>query len=125
MEDILANLSWNVDSEPQHIPYNYDPRIADALLTRLDPLGYYRQLKILSGNSFLATVQSSRQHRQALVAAADLRATYKAADMARFPKVTSEPYVMQVVGDPHLPVVMDTGASISVTPNTSDFVGPI
>jgi hypothetical protein len=64
-------------------------------------------------------------HRQALVAATDLKATYKAVDMSRFPKGGTTPYILHAVDDPNLPVIVDTGASISLTPNIFDFIGPI
>jgi hypothetical protein len=58
-----------------------------SILSSLDPLEHYCRLLTLMNSSFLTSIQSDQLHQQALVAAADLRVTYKAADMSRFPKL--------------------------------------
>jgi hypothetical protein len=39
--------------------------------------------------------------------------------------MTNHPYVLRAVDDETLPIVVDTGASLSLTSNITDFVGPI
>jgi hypothetical protein len=97
----------------------------DSTLSRLDPLEQFSLFPTLVNSSFLTSEQSGRKHKQALVAAADLRAIYKAVDTTRFPTVSGQPYVLHTLDESHISVVVDTGASISVSPNISDFVGPI
>jgi hypothetical protein len=82
----------------------------------------FHRLSIFSDRSYLTTARSDRRHNLALAAAADLEASYKAVDMSVFPNGVSQPYVLHTIDDPHVPVVVDTGASINVTPNVSDFV---
>jgi hypothetical protein len=45
--------------------------------------------------------------------------------MSRYPEVARTPFVLHAVDDATIPIIIDTGASISITPNISDFVGPI
>jgi hypothetical protein len=45
--------------------------------------------------------------------------------MSRFPEVARTPHVLHAVDDPNIPIIIDTGASISISPTISDFVGPI
>jgi hypothetical protein len=105
--------------------FSCDPLEADRLLNRLDPSEYYHRFSTVTDSSFLLTSTEVILQKQALVAAADLRATFNATDNSGFPIPTSQPYVLYTADDSHLPVVVDTGASISISPNISDFVGPI
>jgi hypothetical protein len=121
----LEALPWLEDTATDPETPTFDPISADSILKKLDPLDYHYPFSTLSNGSFLHTVRENRIEKQALVAAADLRASYKATKMARFPRGASAPYGLHTVNDPHIPVVVDTGASISLTPNISDFIGPI
>jgi hypothetical protein len=88
-------------------------------------LDAFHRLATLHHPSFFTTTRNNQSHQQALVAATELRATYEAADMSRISKVSSKPYILHTVDDTNIPVVVSTGASVSVTPLVSDFVGPI
>jgi hypothetical protein len=124
-QEALDRIPWGEDTTSDTPNFAVDAFDVNRLLNRLDPLDAFHRLTTLHNPSYLTTTRSIHSHQQALVAATDLRATYKAADISRFSKVASEPYVLHTVDDPHIPVIVDTGASISVSPNVSDFVGRI
>jgi hypothetical protein len=124
-ESDLQRLPWGEDTVSNPSQFHFNPLLADSILCHLDPLTFYRHLITISSNSYLTSVQASRLHQQALVAAADLRATYRVSGMSRFPIGASNPYILHTVDVPSIPVVVDTGASNSITPNASDFIGPI
>jgi hypothetical protein len=121
----LNRIPWGEDMESNKQDFSFDPLEADRILHRIDPLEYYHHFSTVTDGSFLSTSTEITLQQRALVAAADLRATFKAADNSGFPIPTSQPYVLHTADDSHLPVVVDTGASISISPNVSDFVGPI
>jgi hypothetical protein len=100
----------------------FNPLEADSLIKRLDPLEYYQRFATFTDSSFLTTSKERSFQQRVLVAAADLSASFKAADTTRS---TSQPYILHAVDESHIPVVVDTGASTSVIPNTSDCIGPI
>jgi hypothetical protein len=117
----LEGLPWGEDTVSDPSKPCFDPLVADKVISRLNPLEYFHRLNTITSGSYIATKRDSRVRDQALVAATDLRATYKAADMSRFSKVASTPYVLHTVDDHHIPVIVDTGASISISPNASDL----
>ena len=108
----------------------------------VDPIKQIRSLKILSGGSFLAT-EFHRKHirwkshtRRAMVAAATFIHSRDLTDLTDQPKgdlpssaTTALTQRMTIYlsnkGDDLLPIVIDSGASISLTANYNDFVGPI
>jgi hypothetical protein len=91
-ETALSRLPWS--EEPEYCQANsiFDPLEAESILSRLDPLVQYGLFSTLVNSSFLTSKQSVWKHKQALVAAADLRATYKAVDTTRFLTVSGQPY---------------------------------
>jgi hypothetical protein len=98
---------------------------ADDLLKRLDSLEYYQRFSTLTSSSFLFTTMECEHKKQVLVSTADLQASFKAAKSNQFVFSDRNPYILNAVDETKLPIVVDTGASISVTPNIADFVGPI
>jgi hypothetical protein len=121
----LDRIPWGEETISTGQDFVFDPLEADRLLDRLDPLEYYHRFSTFTNSSFLTTSTETTLQKRALVAAADLRATFKASDHSGFPLPTSQPYVFHTADDSHLPVVVDTGASISISPNISDFIGTI
>jgi hypothetical protein len=107
----LEGLQWGEDTVTDPSEPSFDPLVADMVISRLDPLEYFHRLTTISSGSYISTMQDSRTRDQALVAATDLRATYKTSDMSRFSKAASTPYVLHTVDDQHIPVIVDTGAS--------------
>lgn len=122
----LDDLPW-LDENPEisFQSYRFERSEVTEFLDRLDPLSHYQVLKSLSSDSMLLTVCEQKKKEAALVAAADLRATYKAADLSWSPPVVSKQFVLHTVEDSRVPVVIDTGASVSLTPNFKDFIGPV
>ena len=108
----------------------------------VDPIQQIHSLKILSGGSFLATelhhkhIQwKSRTHR-AMVAAATFIHSHDLTDLSNsrqgnLPRSASTALSQRMMvylsdqGDDLLPIIIDSGASISLTANYNDFVGPI
>ncbi|KAG7361170.1 hypothetical protein IV203_036270 [Nitzschia inconspicua] len=60
-----------------------------------------------------------------MVAATELRATYNVSDLNWSPELPSRQFVLHTTDPSCVPVVVDTGASVNLTPFASDFVGPI
>ena len=110
----------------------------------VDPIQQIRSLKILSGGSFLAT-ELHRKHirwksrtRGAMVAATNFIHSRDLTDLTN-PRQDALPHshsastalsrrmtvYLSDQGDDLLPIVIDSGASISLTANYNDFVGPI
>ena len=107
----------------------------------VDPIQQIRSLKILSGGTFLAT-ELHRKHiqwksltRRAMVAAATFIRSRNLTDLTNpqqsppSSELTALSQRMTVYlsnqGDDLLPIVIDSGASISLTANYNDFDGPI
>jgi hypothetical protein len=88
-------------------------------------LEYYQKISTLTSSSFLSTKTEIDQKKRVLAAAADLKSSFKAAKSNQFVLSDSNPYVLNAVDETKLSIVVDIGASISVTPNIADFVGPI
>ena len=108
----------------------------------VDPIQQICSLKILSGGSFLAT-ELHRKHirwksrtRRAMVAATNFIHSRDLTDLTN-PRQDALPHSVSTAlsrrmtvylsdqGDDLLPIVIDSGASISLTANFNDFVGPI
>lgn len=127
-QEELDLIPWEQDlsttsTTPQALVFH--SKEVDDLLERLDPLEYYQRFSTLTSSSFLSTMMESNHKKQVLVAAADLRSSFKATKSNPLVLSDSNPYILNAVDDTNLPIVVDTGASISVTPNIGDFVGPI
>ncbi|KAG7372650.1 hypothetical protein IV203_018793 [Nitzschia inconspicua] len=85
-------LPWlSDDASPPLAPFRFSSCEADSLLDRLPPL----------------------QHFQ-FVAAASLRSTFKAADLSWSPPSLTNQYILHLFDDSVIPVVVDTGASVTV-----------
>ena len=108
----------------------------------VDPIQQICSLKILSGRSFPATELHRKQTRwksstrRAMVAAATFIHSCNFSDVTNPQQVEPSPSEFSSIskqmtvylsnkGDDLLPIVIDTGASISLTANYNDFVGPI
>jgi hypothetical protein len=104
---------------------DFYPQEADDLLEKLNSLEYFQRFSTLTSSSFLTTKTEIDQKKQVLVAAADLKSSFKAVKSNQFVLSDDNPYVLNAVDETKVPIVVDTGASISVTPNISDVVGPI
>ena len=108
----------------------------------VDPIQQIRSLKILSAGTFLAT-ELHRKHirwkgptRRAMVAAATFIRSQNLTDLTN-PQQSPTPrseltalsqrmtVYLSDQGNDLLPIVIDSGASISLTANYNDFVGPI
>ena len=108
----------------------------------VDPIQQIRSLKLLSGGSFLTT-ELHRKHirwksrtRRAMVAAATFIHSRDLTDLTdqqqgNLPSEMTDALTQRMMvylsdkGDDLLPIVIDSGASISLTANYNDFVGPI
>ena len=108
----------------------------------VDPIQQIHSLKLLSGGSFLAT-ELHRKHirwksrtRRAMVAAATFIHSRDLTDLTdqqqgNLPSEMTDALTQRMMvylsdkGDDLLPIVIDSGASISLTANYNDFVGPI
>ena len=108
----------------------------------VDPIKQIHSLKILSGGSFLATelhhkhIRWKSRTRRAMVATATFIHSCDLTDLTNQQQgdlpssvTTALTQCMTVYlsdkGDDLLPIVIDSGASISLTANYNDFVGPI
>ena len=114
----------------------------DAFLATQDPAGFIHDIKALAHHSFLDT-DSARSARAtsaaaAKIAALQIRQTLEAHSSwplgtTWFPSTALDTAVehMRVYHNPttnpdaDLPIVIDSGASISITPNIRDFIGKI
>ncbi|KAG7370589.1 reverse transcriptase RNA-dependent DNA polymerase [Nitzschia inconspicua] len=120
------SLPWLPDeASPPLAPFRFCSHEADSLLARLPPLQHFLHLQSLHGDGFLQTVSQRRSTRAAFVAAASLRSTFKAADLSWSPPSLTNQYILHLFDDSVIPVVVDTGASVNITPDINDFIGPI
>jgi hypothetical protein len=106
----------------------FSTREVHKLLKKLDPLKWLRDERALNQRDILRVI--SRKHSQdkqitlALHAAADLQKDLRIKTHPTMDK-WSGVYLNSHKKDSQLPIVIDTGASISLTPNKSDFVSEI
>jgi hypothetical protein len=103
----------------------YVPKyLVEAFLSKVDPIHQFGLLKALSDPSLLDSTKARGKYKdrcaRALIASAKLvQTSYDHAD-------TSSKQTVYISQKKHeLPIVIDSGASYSVTPNLDDFVGPI
>ncbi|KAG7349585.1 reverse transcriptase RNA-dependent DNA polymerase [Nitzschia inconspicua] len=122
-------LLWDFDDDDPHesptVSPGFDSKFADDLFKRLHPLDYFLHLRALHDDSLLTTVKQKEIAQAAMVAATELRATYKVSDLKWSPELPSRQFVLHTTDPSCVPVVIDTGASVNLTPFASDFVGPI
>jgi hypothetical protein len=96
--------------------------LVEAFLNKVDPLKQYQLLKALSNSDLLDSTKAKSTNRcaRALIASAQLvQTSYDQADP------TNKKTVYMSRKQDKLPIVIDSGALYSVTPNLADFVGPI
>ncbi|KAG7373658.1 reverse transcriptase RNA-dependent DNA polymerase [Nitzschia inconspicua] len=119
-------LPWlSDDASPPLAPFRFSSCEADSLLDRLPPLQHFQHFQALHGDRLIQTVSQRRSTQAAFVAAASLRSTFKAADLSWSPPSLTNQYILHLFDDSVIPVVVDTGASVSITPDINDFIGPI
>jgi hypothetical protein len=98
------------------------PHLVEALIHQMDPVGQFKNIKLLTGPELLQTKKQVKaqktQCQSALTCSAEL--------------VPSPAYSIEQAKtvyfsrkDGELPIVIDSRASYLVTPNLTDFVGPI
>jgi hypothetical protein len=97
----------------------------DKLLEKISPIAQYRYLRTVQSSSMISSLSQQRRLESALVAARDLNATFKLADLSWSPPQSRQQFILNLADNHHIPVVIDTGASVSLTPNASDFIHPI
>ena len=106
-----------------------------------DPLRQFKTIQLLCGSSFLATTYKRKKTRwklrtqQCMVAAAtfsqtnDFLSVTRLMDSPHIPNFADLSKRMSIYlngnGDDLLPIVIDSGASCSLTPNKHDFIGDI
>jgi hypothetical protein len=98
----LKKIPWEGDTISKITPsteFSFDPVETDCLLERLDPLDYYRRFSAFNSSSFLTPTTESSVRKQVLVAAADLKATFKAARSTQLSITDGQPYVYHTVDD--------------------------
>ncbi|KAG7369081.1 reverse transcriptase RNA-dependent DNA polymerase [Nitzschia inconspicua] len=118
-------LPWlSDDASPPLAPFRFSSCEADSL-DRLPPLQHFQHFQALHGDRLIQTVSQRRSTEAAFVAAASLRSTFKAADLSWSPPSLTNQYILHLFDDSVIPVVVDTGASVSITPDINDFIGPI
>jgi hypothetical protein len=109
MKATLRRSSWNY--RRASLRRVTEHRLTDRLPSSWDPLRDYHLLCNLINTDIVSRL--SKRHQTSLIAACDLQAN---TDTTRLRAYVSEP-----VGA--LPIVLDTGASVSLTPVRSDFIG--
>ena len=97
----------------------------DEFVTAVKPELFFQNVSALSADSFLQTSKQRKSRRararQALIAAQRLRPT---SDPSYLTADTSHDMRVYISSDDSMPIVIDTGASLSLTPNLEDFVEP-
>jgi hypothetical protein len=121
---------WSDDGEKSDHPYDVQQdklckpmeHLVEALIHEMDPLGQYKNIQILTGPELL----QSKKQKQAQKKACQLALTYSS---TLFPPkeygIEQAKTVYFSRKDGGLPIVINSGASYSVTPNFQYFVGPI
>jgi hypothetical protein len=111
--------------------YGFTPRDMNKFIHTLDPLAPICSLKFLQQQSII----SSASDTQAISTAKSLVASYVAYHSSlspdthvQFPSdfpMTDRFDIYHIEADPLMPIVIDTGASFSLSPNEHDFIGEI
>ena len=98
------------------------------LLAKADPLNEFKLLKELGSPEFLESVKqiTLRKERQAMVASVEAgRDASLALSRPHSPTANKAVAYLLHPNSNAVPIVFDTGCSISMTPFKSDFVGPL
>jgi hypothetical protein len=100
----------------------------NAFLQRVDPIQQFQNIKELSDPGLFESKQTRRERKKtcklALISAQKLRSSTSSYENAT--KITGQQQTIYFSRkDNQLPIIIDTGASFSVTPNLDDFLGPI
>ena len=113
----------------------------DDIAFHHDPLRQFKTIQLLCGGSFLETTYKRKRTwwkprtQQCMVAAAtfsqtnDFSSVTRSVDSTTIPNFADLSKQMSIYlngnGDDLLPIVIDSGASCSLTPNKHDFIGDI
>ena len=113
----------------------------DNLVFHHDPLRQFKTIRLLCGGSFLETTYKRKRTRwktrtqQCMVSAATFSQTHDfssitcsmaSPDIPNFADLSKRMSIyLNGNGDDLLPIVIDSGASCSLTPNKNDFIGDI
>jgi Reverse transcriptase (RNA-dependent DNA polymerase) len=112
-------------STPVHLRTSRSP--IDSFLSTFDVLNHYKQFRSLYSDllstDFLSTTQPTSSRRRILLHASRTSSTvgYSSSLFKSHP----DPTELQAPCPQHTPMVIDTGASWSITPHLSDFVSPL
>jgi hypothetical protein len=125
-EAALANYIRNSESYSVHPEfetyYNMSKEAAWALLDEvINPLDWYLQLNLLDGELFM-TVREKTVMEHAYIATAEIL-TQLNCPCSAVP--LSGVFLTNTSACYNVPVVIDTGASFSITPFEEDFVSPL
>jgi hypothetical protein len=130
----LPDLPWEDENDvldivhPSHICKIHPIKSTevDKLLEIISPIDKYeRYLQTVRSSSMISSVSQTWRLELALVAACDLSATFKLADLSWSPPQSRQQFILNLADNHHIPVAIDTGASVSLMPNASDFIQPI
>ncbi|KAG7341319.1 hypothetical protein IV203_023270 [Nitzschia inconspicua] len=113
------------DASPPLAPFRFSFYEADSLLARLPTLQHFQNFKALHVDYLIQTFSQRCSTHTAFVAAASLRSTFKAVNLSWSPPLLTNQYILHLFDDSVIPVVVDTGASVNITPDINDFIGPI
>jgi hypothetical protein len=121
---------WSNEREKSDHPYDVQqeklqrpmPHLVEALIHKMDPLGQYKNIKILTGPELLQSKKQKKAQKKVCKSALTYSSNLvppKEYDIEQAKTV----YFSRKDGEP--PIVINSGASYSVTLNLQDFVGPI
>jgi hypothetical protein len=94
---------------------NFDPRVVYQQLCTVNKLAFPSRKRKKKNKSQIGTNVEKDSRKMALIAAANLTGQ----------DVSSKAPVYQARNNPELPIVIDSGASVSVAPRICDFRGPL
>mmetsp|Transcript_15062 Transcript_15062/g.36800 ORF Transcript_15062/g.36800 Transcript_15062/m.36800 type:complete len:509 (-) Transcript_15062:4073-5599(-) len=116
LEDFARNEHLYLHQTYVQFKLKYGVALED-LLDEINPLSQHQAMKDVSDMTFLQSVSSMPQVQRALIAANDL-----VTEVLANPGTGRLQSVYISVENKHLPIVFDTGASYSLSPNLDDFV---
>ncbi|CAJ1952569.1 unnamed protein product [Cylindrotheca closterium] len=118
-EELLEDYERNKNRYLHHSYLQYELKYGvdlDELLADFSPQSKHQEMKDVLSSAFLQPVSSLPRVTQALIAADDLVSdALSSADRLRSVYINAD-------SKDDLPIVIDTGASFSLTPNLEDFV---
>jgi hypothetical protein len=98
------------------------PHLVKALIHKMDPLGQYKNIKILTGPELLQPTKQKKAQKKVCQSALTYLSNLVPPKEYGIEQAKTVYFSRK---DRELPIVIDSGASYSVTPNLQDFVGPI